>query len=62
MQISNNKLIQTGFEFTPISETLDDCMRWFRNNVDVNIKFGTNEADIGLERSKELELIDKLKG
>jgi len=55
-------LIQTGFEFTPISETLDDCMRWFRNNMDANIKFGTNEADIGLERSKELELIDKLKG
>ncbi len=62
MQISNNKLIQTGFEFTPISETLDDCMRWFRNNMDANIKFGTNDADIGLERSKELELIDKLKG
>ena len=27
-----------------------------------SIKFGTNEADIGLERSKELELIDKLIG
>ena len=62
MQISNKKLLQTGFEYTSINSTLDDCLKWFRNNMDNNIKFGTNEADIGLERSKELELIDKLKG
>lgn len=62
MQISNEKLVQTGFEFTPISETLGDCMRWFRNNKEANIKFGTSKVDTGLERSKELELIEKIKG
>jgi len=61
MQISNHKLIQTGFEFTPMEETLADCMRWFNNNMDANIKFGTGMVDIGLERSRELALIDKLK-
>lgn len=62
MQISNEKLVQTGFEFTPVSETLDDCMRWFRNDMDAHIKFGTDKVNIGLERSKELELIEKIKG
>lgn len=62
MQISSDKLIQTGFEYSPIIATLNDCMKWFRNSMDNNIKFGTNETEIGLERSKELELIDKLKG
>jgi 2'-hydroxyisoflavone reductase len=62
MQISNEKLVQTGFEFTPIELTLEDCMKWYRNNMDEKIKFGTNEIDIGLERTKELELIDQLFG
>ena len=61
MQISNTKLIRTGFEFTAINSTIDDCMRWFRTNRGTDIKFGTKETDIGLERTKELELIDKLK-
>ena len=62
MQISNNKLSQTGFEFTPVNSTLEDCMKWFRLNMDDNIKFGTKVVDVGLERSKELELIDKIRG
>ena len=61
MQISNEKLIQTDFAFTPIGSTLDDCMNWFRKNNDNNIKFGTDETGIGLTRSKELDLINKLK-
>lgn len=28
MQISNKKLSQTEFKFTPINTTLDDCMKW----------------------------------
>lgn len=62
MQISNEKLVQTEFEFTPIESTLEDCMKWFRINMDNDIKFGTNEIEIGLERHRELKLIDKLKG
>ena len=61
MQISNEKLIQTGFQFTPIGSTLDDCMNWFKKNNDNNLKFGTDETGLGLTRSKELELINRLK-
>ncbi len=61
MQISNTKMIQTGFVFTPIHETLNDCIRWYRNNMDTTLKFGTDMIDLGLERTRELKLIDKLK-
>ena len=60
MQISNEKIIQTGFEFIPIESTLEDCMNWFRSNIDEEIEFGTDSVGIGLSRIKELELIDKL--
>jgi len=60
MQISHNKLNQTGFEHTSITFTLDDCMRWYGDHMDQNMKFGTTEYDLGLERSRELELIEKL--
>ena len=61
MQISNEKMRQTGFVFTPISSTLNDCMKWFKLNTNRNIKFGTSENDLGLERAKELKLINMLK-
>lgn len=57
MQISAKKLIDTGFEFTTISKTLDDCLRWYATTMDEDIKFGTDKADLGLERTRELELI-----
>lgn len=60
MQISNRKLVDTGFEFTPIDETLSDCMKWFEQNINKDIKFGTPETNIGIERSKELRLIKNL--
>ena len=34
MQISNEKLLQTGFEFTSIEKTLEDCMKWFERDMD----------------------------
>ncbi|MEO0571882.1 MAG: NAD-dependent epimerase/dehydratase family protein [Bacteroidota bacterium] len=60
MQISNRKLIQTGFEFTPVASTLQGCMKWFATNMDDDLEFGTAETGIGLKRSRELELIGKL--
>jgi 2'-hydroxyisoflavone reductase len=62
MQISNKKLIQTGFKYTSVNTTLDDCMKWYKDHIDQNVKFGTTDFNVGLERSKELDLIDKLKG
>jgi len=60
MQISSEKLIQTDFEFTPIQNTLDDCMKWYSTNSSATIRFGTTEHNLGLERSRELELIQAL--
>lgn len=60
MQISNERLIQTGFEFTPIESTLEDCMKWFREEMDDDIRFGAGDVEIGLERERELGLIAKL--
>jgi len=62
MQISHEKLLQTGFAFTPINKTLDDCMRWFTSSMDDHLKFGTEEVGLGLDRTKELELMEKLQG
>lgn len=61
MQISNEKLMQTEFEFTPVQPTLDDCLRWAEMTLDPNIAFGTAAMEIGLDRSRELALIDQLK-
>ena len=60
MQISNNKLLQTGFEFTPLHQTIDDCVKWFKRTMDSDIKFGNSTINIGMERSKELRLLNLL--
>lgn len=62
MQISSRKLLQSGFEFTPIEKTLDDCMEWHHTNLKTGIEFGTSETGIGLERSREQQLIRLLAG
>ncbi len=54
MQISNQKLVQTDFQFTPFTQTLDDCMSWLEKN-------GPVEIETGLERSRELRLLELLK-
>ncbi|QBA64006.1 NAD-dependent epimerase/dehydratase family protein [Muriicola soli] len=61
MQISNEKLVQTGFKFRPVEMTLEDCMKWLRTSMNDTIKFGSDEIEIGLERNKEMMLIDKIK-
>lgn len=61
MQISNDRLMALGFEFTPISSTLDDCMKWNKSQNSNSLQFGIKGNEIGLERSRELELINKLR-
>ncbi|MDH3492234.1 MAG: hypothetical protein OEM82_01695 [Acidobacteriota bacterium] len=56
MQISSEKAISSGFEFTPVELTIDDTISW----IEETRKPG--DALSGLARSKELELIEKLKG
>ncbi len=59
MQISNQKLNETGFAYTPMEKTLEDCLRWHRENTAEEITFGSEEVDLGLERSRELALIEQ---
>ena len=61
MQISNAKLIQTGFEFRPIESTLDACMQWYIDHGGQNIKFGGSGIGTGFDRSREVALIQMLK-
>lgn len=61
MQISNDKLLGTGFTFTPWASTLDDCIRWHEQNSDPAKEFGTPAAGIGLSREQEHQLIRKLR-
>ena len=62
MQISNNKLVNTGFQFTSIEETLADCMLWHDENERSKIAFGTQEVGVGLTKEKEEELLELLDG
>lgn len=57
MQISNNKLRNTGFQFTPFVKTFDDCLNWYKKGPNSDIKFGTPETGVGIERSREQKLI-----
>ena len=61
MQISNEKLISSGFEFTPISKSLDDCLQWYKEDVQKPIDFGSTEVGLGIDRQRELDLIKLLK-
>lgn len=60
MQISNQKLLKTGFKYTPIQKTLDDCLEWYEKHLGEVPQFGTEETGLGLDLERELELIQKL--
>ncbi|NNF34973.1 MAG: NAD-dependent epimerase/dehydratase family protein [Saprospiraceae bacterium] len=61
MQISNQKLINTEFELSPITSTLEDVMQWYNKELPSNIAFGSEEIGIGLTRSKELKCINLIR-
>ncbi len=59
MQISNQKLLNTGFQYRPITETIDDCMAWHQDRID-KLEFGTEQTGLGIQRTRELQLIDMI--
>ncbi len=61
MEISNTKALASGFSYTPIEETIDDCLAWNKKQGLPNLIFGTGDEPIGLERSRELEVIEELR-
>ncbi len=56
MQISNKKLVNTGFQLTPISQTLDDCLKWHQAAIPT-LAFGTEEVGVGLAAAREQMLL-----
>ena len=60
MQVSNSKSLSAGFTYTPLEKTIDDCLAWHRKHGNDDIIFGKGEEPVGLERSKELNVINAL--
>lgn len=61
MQISNAKSLAAGFEYTPLEKSIDACLAWHAEKGDPKIVFGFGDEPVGLERTRELELIEALK-
>ncbi|MDH3247084.1 MAG: hypothetical protein OEM26_20850, partial [Saprospiraceae bacterium] len=60
MQISNAKIVSSGFDFTPWTKTLDDCLAWFDSEIKEIPKFGSEGLGIGLAPARESNLIASL--
>ncbi|NNE99517.1 MAG: hypothetical protein HKN25_10910, partial [Pyrinomonadaceae bacterium] len=43
-----------GYEYTPLEETIKDCVKWFEKHS------GKGEIPVGLKRSKKLDLLKKM--
>lgn len=55
MQISNEKLRSLGFELSPVSSTLEDCLSWFVKSHPEGIEFGgSNSTGLPLEKEQAL--------
>jgi 2'-hydroxyisoflavone reductase len=61
MQISMKKAVSAGFQFTPMEQTIDDCLKWFALHHPNDFDFSMAEEAVGLSRSKEAMLIRKLR-
>ncbi len=61
MQISAAKANQAGFVYRPIRETLKDTLEWFEKNHAENYPFGLRHESVGLDRERELALLDAWK-
>ena len=60
MQISNQKSLVTGFQYTPWQATLKDCLKWQDQKKKNNPQADTPDNSVGLKRSRELQLIEQL--
>lgn len=60
MQISMYKAVSAGFQFTPLEETIDDCLEWFAQQHPIGLDFRTVDEPVGLPQSKEAMLIEIL--
>lgn len=61
MQISNKKLLDSGYSLVPITNTLNDCMAWHKSQGNIVPDFGSEKTGLGLSSENETHLIQKLK-
>lgn len=61
MEISNTKALNAGFTYTPIKTTIDDCLAWRKKEGNPDVLFGIGDEPVGMERARELEVLESLK-
>ena len=60
MQISAAKALAAGFNHTPLEQTLSDCLAWHSQQGFSEAELGPEGNGMGLERERELELLEQL--
>ncbi len=61
MQVSNEKAMANGFVYTPIEQTIDDCLLWHETYGKADVVFGEGEHPVGITKQKEMQVISLLK-
>lgn len=57
MQISSAKAVKAGLKYRPLKKTFKDILTWFESQHDDTYQFGTANDSVGLDRERELELL-----
>ena len=60
MQISNQKMRDTGFVHSSIQNTIEDVVNWTQKNGFTPQDFGTEEIGIGLSKDRQRKLLNML--
>ena len=60
MQISMSKAQREQFQHIPITDTINDCLKWFEKNYSGDYRFGNDLGSVGLTLQREQELISQL--
>ena len=60
MQISPAKWLAAGFSHTPLEQTIADCLAWHEEQGFSMAELGPEGNGMGLERERELELLEQL--
>ena len=61
MQISNEKGVAKGLTFRSLEETFQDVTTWFEQNQNEDYRFGGKYGSTGLEREREIRLLERWK-
>ncbi len=60
MQISPARSMAAGFTHSPLEQTLSDCLAWHAEQGFSQAELGPEGKGMGLERERELELLEQL--